>query len=119
MAAASAATQARHNAVGHVLLPASANDAPVKNPTIDPRTINAFIRLNRLLAERLPLFFPAALSPWTAMFTGDSPAGITVPIRRAGIRRVFFARRSGIEWSNLCPTRNSTVLPAAAPHPDA
>jgi hypothetical protein len=57
MAAASAATQARHNAVGHVLLPASANDAPVKNPTIDPRTINAFIRFNRVLAERLPLCF--------------------------------------------------------------
>jgi hypothetical protein len=43
MAAASAATQARHKAVGHGLLPASANEAPVKKPTIDPRTINAFI----------------------------------------------------------------------------
>jgi len=57
MAAASAATQARHKAVGHGLLPARANDAPVKKPTIDPRTINAFIRFNRVLAERLPQFF--------------------------------------------------------------
>src|SRR5579885_1444908 len=42
--ATSAAAPARHNTAGHGLLAARPKPAPMRKPTMAPRTINAFIR---------------------------------------------------------------------------
>jgi hypothetical protein len=81
MAAASAAAQACQSVFGHGLLPATPNAAPVRNPTMAPRIMNAFMRfLNRVLAGRLPLLFSFRNRLKKPMFTGDFPAETKGPI---------------------------------------